>query len=511
MNTLLTLAMTLSVAACHSETPGPKTESMPSPRTHTVYLREQVLPEAINIGYAAGGGALKTVPLRIDHSVRIRIPGGVFWKGSTEEEIDERVRWFERWVAPAVGPADRVRYEDEVLRPVRVATFTMDRTEVTIEQFERFAKSSGYRPLGTIRGGAADHPVTGVTLADAMAYCAAVGARLPTADEWEYAARGPESRRFPWGAGAPDGALANFCDASCERPWGTPEYDDGHQGSAPVGSYPSGATPLGLLDMAGNAREWVGSLVDGEHAQVKGGGFVNAYDDLIPADVRQNFWWDTGGIGFRCAAASGPVARAVVGKTPPPPAGSPCPGEGGFPLILVAGDRGSVGEWPCGVEFDGRAENFKDLLEATRRRTGAQRVGILAMGSGAGLIHHAMARYELYDAVDAVAYLDGDFQTATLDPLDAPHALESVPDHGRRGHVRYLCLGSTPPEESAGWMLDGGWNLYWPGLTAPDALTDGDLVRLLARYFSLRTPAESPNPDRTGNLRPGKPDPLHKK
>lgn len=227
------------------------------------------------------------------------LPGGVFRAGSTEAEIDERLAYFTRYVGPHIEP-DRGRYEDEVPRLVQVGAFSIDRTEVTVGQYRAFTEATGYRGGGMGQGD--DLPVVQVNAADARAYCTWVGKRLPTAEEWEYAARGDESRRFPWGDPYPDGTRANFCDASCERPWATPDHDDGHARLAPVGSFPAGATPEGLLDMAGNAREWTSTLLPGGKAMVKGGGFGNAYDDMVSGDVRANEWrMRMDDIGFRCA------------------------------------------------------------------------------------------------------------------------------------------------------------------------------------------------------------------
>ena len=99
-------------------------------------------------------------------------------------------------------------------------------------------------------------PVVGVTWDDAQAYAEWAGKRLPTAEEWEWATRGAGRRWFPWGAQLPDGTRANYADASTDFAWNDPDHDDGHAFLAPVGSYPAGATPGGLLDMAGNAAEW---------------------------------------------------------------------------------------------------------------------------------------------------------------------------------------------------------------------------------------------------------------
>ena len=70
-----------------------------------------------------------------------------------------------------------------------------------------------------------------------------------------------------------------------------------------MGSYPAGATPEGVLDLAGNAREWTATLTEDGKAWVKGGGFRNAYDDMISADVRVQEWdRRSPDVGFRCVS-----------------------------------------------------------------------------------------------------------------------------------------------------------------------------------------------------------------
>jgi len=80
--------------------------------------------------------------------------------------------------------------------------------------------------------------------------------RLPTEPEWEYAARGMEGRTFPWGEVLDSGNLANFADKQTNFAWRDTLIDDGFPESSPVGSFPRGASPFGIEDMAGNVFEW---------------------------------------------------------------------------------------------------------------------------------------------------------------------------------------------------------------------------------------------------------------
>jgi len=272
-------------------------------------LRTELIPAAMRQGFPGGslpppsGGVTED----LGNGRMVALKGGAFWTGSTEQELEERRALYKRYIAPHRGGLPRDSYEDEVRLPAQVASFAMDRREVPVGDFRVFIQATGFGgvtlpPRGQRR--VEKLPVTGVTLAQAMAYCAWRGARLPTALEWEFAARGTGSRRWAWGPSPPDGRKANFCDKRCGKAWANPDHDDGHAGLAQVGSYPAGATPEGLLDMAGNAREWTSTLTPDGRSLVKGGGHDNAIDDLLPADVRANRW-DRGipDIGFRCAAA----------------------------------------------------------------------------------------------------------------------------------------------------------------------------------------------------------------
>ena len=237
----------------------------------------------------------------------VPVPGGSFVMGDDEGDANE---------APM---------------PAAVGAFLLMRLEVTNRQFSAFVAATGHRTdaersgggyvwdrtwrrlpgadwrhpsgIGSSIDGKEDHPVVQVSARDAAAYCAWRGLRLPSEAEWEFAARGAGGYRYPWGMeppGADAERRANFGTVKCCAP----DAADGYVRTAPAGTYPGGASPFGMLDMAGNVWEWTASRFPGRPRLVvlRGGGWGNdpyclrtAYRHGNPPDIGLDM------VGFRCA------------------------------------------------------------------------------------------------------------------------------------------------------------------------------------------------------------------
>jgi formylglycine-generating enzyme required for sulfatase activity len=149
--------------------------------------------------------------------------------------------------------------DEQPLTPVTVSEFYMSRHPVTNAQYERFDPAHRQK---RIKGAGDDHPVVYVTSFDAINFCDWLGQkdgktyRLPTEPEWEYAARGSDGRKYPWGQHDRRGGFANFADASTSFAWRDQQVNDGYPETSPVGAFPAGASFFGLEDMAGNVWEW---------------------------------------------------------------------------------------------------------------------------------------------------------------------------------------------------------------------------------------------------------------
>jgi formylglycine-generating enzyme required for sulfatase activity len=173
----------------------------------------------------------------------VYVPGGTFKMGSDTGAEDEKP-----------------------VHDVTLDAFWIDRTEVTNAQYARCVSAGKCEVPSETKSYSRDsyygnsqydsYPVIYVSWADADEYCKWAGGRLPTEAQWEYAARGPNAYEYPWG-NTFDGTRLNFCDKNCPFDWGDKTVDDGYADTAPVGSYPAGASWVGALDLAGNVWEWV--------------------------------------------------------------------------------------------------------------------------------------------------------------------------------------------------------------------------------------------------------------
>lgn len=232
----------------------------------------------------------------------------VFVKGSRFHYLQQN-RWREglelnKFEEGPIGDA----YVENYM--VDLKDFYIDKTEVTNKQFKNFIDESGYQPKhnhnflkhwedNTYPRGEGNYPVVYVDYWDAKSYAEWAGKKLPTEEEWQYAAQGSDGRLFPWG-----------------DKWDSKKANVGTTGAKEVGSYPKGVSPFGALDMTGNVSEMTDSFHDdGMHwfSYLRGGSWFQSYhslwyaeNGLLTNNQRLKFWWLNPGfnrsetVGFRC-------------------------------------------------------------------------------------------------------------------------------------------------------------------------------------------------------------------
>ncbi len=235
-----------------------------------------------------------------DGIVMVYIPPGEFMMGQTAEE--------KKWLIDQIGKEKyNSYYTNELpLHKVYLEGYWMGKYEVTFSQYDRYCNETKIEKPGDKGWGRENRPVINVSWTEAAAYCQWLSDKtgllfkLPTETQWEKAARGNDQRKYPWGSQEPDKNLANFSVNI-----GT---------TTPVGSYPAGASPYGLLDMAGNVWEWCSDWYEAgyyKNSPQKNPAGPNSGSDRV---VRGGSWYSEAR-NLRCAYRHdyGPSSRFNLG------------------------------------------------------------------------------------------------------------------------------------------------------------------------------------------------------
>jgi formylglycine-generating enzyme required for sulfatase activity len=206
--------------------------------------------------------------------------------------------------------------DEKPKRKVSIPSFYLDRTEVTNDDYLAFCRATRHAPPPTwaraadgsavVPAGLESHPVAGVSVQDAEAYAVWAGKRLPTEEEWEKAARWIDGRTFPWGESFKESELEFRCNS---YEYGVVRASPG--GVSPffattaAGSMPSGASPYGLQDLAGNVWEWTSAIVEKDGVKwrvLKGGSFMTPKDAVRSSNrLLEDPEMAHHDAGFRCA------------------------------------------------------------------------------------------------------------------------------------------------------------------------------------------------------------------
>jgi formylglycine-generating enzyme required for sulfatase activity len=247
--------------------------------------------QRVDRGVCVGRPAACPAPLLVDDRGCVAVPssvslaGGLLHAGAGDWEAEGRIAPHDALIAP----------------------FAIDRIEVTEMAYDQCVRAGACAAVPL--SGEPGRAVSGITRSEAHAVCRHLGGRLPTSDEWTWAASGARSRRYPWGD----------TGAVCRRGvWGIVAGPCGFGGDGPevAGVHVDGATPEGVVDLAGNVAEWVS---DGAETSgfVRGGSWASGLaTDLrtwlvrsVLPSVRSRE------IGVRCAYP--PSAGSVVTSTAP--------------------------------------------------------------------------------------------------------------------------------------------------------------------------------------------------
>ena len=305
------LMIVLIITACAPATSAPAPTTTPVPATSTATI---ISTPTLGIG--------STLTSDKDGMTLLYVPAGDFMMGNDADDALAECQKFR-------SDCQLGWFTDE--RPphsVHVDDFWIDQTEVTNAMYAKCVadgickeptdKWSYSHPSYYDNPEFDRYPVIFVDWNMAKTYCEWAGRRLLTEAEWEKAARGENASVYPW-SDTFDGSLVNFCDTNCTFDDGNKSFNDGFADVAPVGSYPSGKSVYGALDMAGNVWEWVADWygarfysnspfsnplgpASGQYRVLRGGSwysninFVRSADRLGHPPTNSDFF-----IGFRCS------------------------------------------------------------------------------------------------------------------------------------------------------------------------------------------------------------------
>lgn len=224
---------------------------------------------------------MKTNP--VDGATMRWIPAGEFCMGSSDEDIAEILRlnpeWDARWFA-----------REKPQRTVLLPGYWIYEYPVTVAQYRAYCEATGCAmPAEPEWGWQDDHPMVMVSWEESLQYAIWAQAAVPTEEQWEKAARGVKGAWWPWGNAQDTTRCSNGTNSSSTKP---------------VGSYPAGASPYGLQDMAGNVWEWCYASPDGHYDKavprspqrrqninpstrvLRGGSWQSAYDAYLRCAYR---------------------------------------------------------------------------------------------------------------------------------------------------------------------------------------------------------------------------------
>ena len=294
------LVVVLVVSGCNlsraqTQTPPPAAQSAATTGASNSTAAETVTPNAT----ATGPGIGDTLSRPADGMMMVYVPAGEFMMGYSA-----------------------VKYSNPVHK-VSLDAYWIDQTEVTTAMYAKCVQAGACQApslrksftRATYYGDPqyANYPVIGVRWGDAADYCNWAGARLPTEAEWEMAARGTSGQDYPWGNNSPDPSRANILASVKDTTAG--------------GSYPSGASPYGALDMIGNVWEWTSDwwgefsadpatnpqgAASGKWKVLRGGSYNSSIPNLMMRTSMDPMVaaWD---YGFRCSQSAN---RSVASVTP---------------------------------------------------------------------------------------------------------------------------------------------------------------------------------------------------